>query len=236
MKKDKIVRQPVLEDRVGVFFQGIDSLVALSGLGVTEAAKHKLQLYKEEILREQFNANHTQDEPTSRDDLHKRRFIAIFQTRYLELTDQEYPSAVTGLDTKIVSQVSSILVKKGFEVDDYLRWVFEVFIPDNRKFFPPTLKLVCSDFMVHKFLCENKDLMKEREEQRLRNREAIDLINRARILIRESPDNDVDFITSIKKVVKNFHDKTIMIDGLRNEVIRHEKLLAEKKGIQKEQP
>jgi len=114
----------------------------------------------------------------------RQKFISIFKTRYLHLTDMEYTRSITNVDGKLIHQVNKKLSDCGFDCEEFLKWVFETFLPENPKFCPPFIRTVCCDVFVTKFLYEHKDVVKERNLDKMRKIENAELFNRARTLIR----------------------------------------------------
>ena len=196
----------------------------LSGADKCEAAAHYLRLHFEELDRFSFNQTH----PKSMDkklDIEKNRFFAIFKTKYLELTDIEYTKTYTDVEAKMVKDLTGSLLSKGFTCDEFLGWLFDVFLPVEPKFSPPMVKFVCSGFVVNRFLFENKDVMKQKQEAALRQKEVLDLISRARILIRQSSSKEE--AEEVKKFIKKYSEEGI-ISVLRDSVELFEKKQKEK--------
>ncbi len=225
-KKDKIDRHPVPEDVCRAFMGTMWTLVKAFGVDKIPGACHYLKLAGEEIDRYQFE----QKSPAvthQKEDTERRKFIAIFRTRFLELTDFEYNKAITPVEAKMVSQLCENLNERGFVVDEYLKWIFEDFLPTNEKFCPPQVRWSCSEFVVHKFLYENRDLMKQRKEQSVRSKQSIDLINRARVCMRQTKPEEVE---KIKILIKDFYEGRIMMDEMRNKIETYEETQKKENG------
>jgi len=98
----------------------------------------------------------------------ERRFIACHKNHYLMFTDLEYPYGINADDFALIKNVTSKLHERGVTVDEYLDWVFGVFMKDtfNAKQ-PPTIKRVCSHRVLATFVTQNKGrvLRKKREQQ-----------------------------------------------------------------------
>ena len=191
----------------------------MSGASKCETAAHYLRLHFEELDRFSFDQTH----PKSIDkklDLEKNRFLAIFKTKYLELTDLEYPQAYSDVEVKMIKQLVGSLLEKGFTCDEFLKWVFDDFLKAEPKFSPPSAKFTCSAFVVNKFLFENKEAMKQKHEQAMRQQQVLDLIARARIMIRQSGSKEE--AEEIKKFIKKYSDDGV-IAALRDSVESFEK-------------
>jgi hypothetical protein len=137
------------------------------------------------------------------------------------VTDVEYTRTITGIDCKLINQLTKVLEDKGFDVDEYLTWLFDDFLSENPKFNPATIKFACGNFAVEKFLYENREKVKQRKEALIRQKESMDLITRARVLIREyAKDEGVK-----KNIVESLQEfrKTGIIEKLRVEIERLER-------------
>jgi len=144
------------------------------------------------------------------------KFISIFKARYLEFTDLEYRRPVTPADGKLIHQANKTLQDSGFNGDDYLKWTYTVFLKENDKFAPGTLKQVCSEFFLHKFLYDHKEERVARQKAELAKKEGHALLNKAREMIRSS--SDQIFIENVKNLVKQYSDRDIMLVQFRNEL------------------
>lgn len=162
-------------------------------------------------------------------ELERRKFIAVFKARYLQLTDLEFSKMVTPVDARVVTQTVKQLMDKGFTADEYLRWAFEEFYPANSKFCPPSIKQSCSSFILERFFYENVDIIKARNEEKRRNELALDLINRSRILMRERPDDD-EWKKNIKKMLTDFKERRIILAELKKMVVGLEKKIKAEKA------
>lgn len=221
-KKEKEDRKPVPENTCRAFMGTMWTTAKMAGIDKIPAACHYLQLACEEINRHMFE----QKNPAvthHKEDAERRRYLTIFKTRFRELGDFEYSTVVTPVEAKMVSQLCESLAEKGFSADEYLKWLFEDFLPKNDKFSPPQLKWTCCGFAVHKFLYENKDLMNKRKGDKLNSKLTTDLINRARVCMRKaSEQGKTEDAEKIKKVIKDFWDGGIVIDEMRRLVEEYE--------------
>jgi len=221
MNKDKTTRTPIPEDLLALFVQQMWISAKLTGADKIPAVVQHIQLIEQEVDRHHFNSNH-QVSSHDKDEADKRTFIAIFRNRYLESTDFEYPVSVTGVDIKLISQVNKSLQGKGFTCDEYLKWLFEVFLPENTKFLPATVKFSCSNFVLTRFFYDNKEMMKEKQEKELRKRESLALMSRGRQVIRQS--KTPAEVEKVKNIIKNYMEGRIMIDGLRKGIEECERM------------
>lgn len=211
MKKPKS-----LENHLEKFMEVIGALVEPFGVDDIPEVFHYVELLGQAIER-QIAESRLAGIPANTTTKNRKKFITIFKNRYLHLTDLEYSRAITGVDCKLINQLSTLLEDNGFDVDEFLRWTFEVFLEENPKFCPPTIKLSCSNFIVDKFLFEHKDVIKKRKNDQLRKKEALDLISRARVLMRFF-DGESSIKNKIVEMLKSYRDGSIMIQEMRKEV------------------
>jgi hypothetical protein len=216
MKRDNVDRHAVPEDRLERFMGMIYALVEPFGIDEVPEVFHYVELLGQAIERQIVESKFAVN-PQNKSTAERRKFISIFKNRYLHLTDLEYNRGITGVDGKMINQLTKILMDNGFEVDEFLAWLFDDYLKENPKFCPPAIKFCCSNFIVDKFLYEHKEQIKQRKEQNIRQKEALDLIGRARTLIRIFAEDKI----SKEKVVKlltGYRDGSIMIERLRSDI------------------
>lgn len=213
MKRDNIDRHAVPEDRLERFMGLVYSMAEPFGIHEVPEVYHYIELLGQAIERHIVESKFT-GTPQHRTAADRRKFISIFKNRYLHQTDLEYSRAITGVDGKLMNQLIKIMVDNGFEVDEYLAWLFDEFLSENQKFCPPTIKFACSGFVIEKFLYENKDKIKQRREDQIKKKASLDLIARGRVLIRTFADNE-EIKKNIINVLTGFKDGSIMIEKLR---------------------
>lgn len=120
----------------------------------------------------------------------ERCLIACHKQLYAVHTDLAYPYAVGPEDMGAIKSVTAKLRERDTPVEDYLKWVFGVWLKDefNNKV-PPTLKRVCSHRVLATFLTQNKGkIMKKKREA-------------------QAHDRGYRIIEYAKKVFRNTHDE-----------------------------
>ena len=223
MKKDQPDRFPIPDELPERFMGIVYSMVEPFGIDKVPEVMHYVELLGQAIDRHVFDSMHVVGPHRKAVD-DRRKFIAIFKQRHLHHTDLEYGRPVTPVDAKLIGQVVELVEEKGFSVDEFIQWVFEVFLEDNPKFNPPTVKFVCSRFVVDKFLYDNREKVKQKQENEIRRKEAMDVIVRARVVVRVA--REVGCKERMDKMVehlKNYRDGHIMLDELRGLVEQEEK-------------
>jgi len=192
---------------------------------------HYVELLGQAVDRHLFETSQkmlTQHRKTNED---RRRFIAIFNQRYLQATDMEYDRPITPVEGKMITQTTKTIEAKGFTIDEFLQWVFEVFLEESPKFNPATIHLVCSRFVIDKFLYENRDKIKQKQEAELQKKDALDVVARARTALRSLRDmgktQDQEKIVSL---LKQLAAGGIMLEELRKEVERVEAIIRQEQA------
>lgn len=213
MKRDNVERHAVPEDRLERFMGLVYSLVEPFGVNEVPEVQHYVELLGQAIERHIVESKFA-GTPQHRTTADRRKFISIFKNRYLHLTDLEYSRAITGVDGKLMNHLIKIMSDNGFEVDEYLTWLFDDFLSENQKFCPPTIKFACSGFVIEKFLFEHKDVIKQRKEDQIRKKASLDLIGRGRVLIRIFADNE-EVKKNIVNILTGYRDGSIMLEKMR---------------------
>ncbi len=197
-------------DRYTRFIDVVDELADVYGVCDSIDIQHHIQILRKAIEQHLFAI---QSGVSGKKQDSKRKFIAIFQNRYREFTDLEYPKAVTSIEAKAIETTIKKLEEQEAFVEDYLDWFFEKFLPENKKFAPPNIKLLCGDFLLQKFFYTCKDLITQRKKNKLQAIEEVDLYNRLRSIVRETGNNE------LMQIVKDFQKGAIMFDEFRVKIV-----------------
>jgi len=212
MKKDDIERTPVPEDAIERFMLIVWSMVEAFGIDKIADVYEQVRRLGESVDRHVWETRNKVS-PQRRVHMLRKRFIAVFKARYLQLTDLEYPKKITPLDAKIVNQVNRTLAGHNTDAEEYLEWMFEEFLVENRKFCPPNLKQVCSKMFIHKFLFEHGERSAARAEEERKKDEAYDTVARGRVLLREGL--SVQDEKKVRVALKNYSDGSIILHELK---------------------
>jgi hypothetical protein len=130
----------------------------------------------------------------------ERYFIACHKQLYSVHTDLDYPYGVGPEEMGMIKSVTSKLRERETSVDDYLGWVFSVFLKDefNNKI-PPTIKRVCSHRVLAMFLTQNKGkIMKKKRDAQTHDR-GFRIIEYAKKVFRNTHDPDLN------KLLEHYH-------------------------------
>ncbi len=218
---DEIEKIPIPEDKVERFWAMVLMLAQEMGIDNHKDIYHNVELLGESVERHIVESN-LPSSPQKRLGQNRAKFIAIFKKRYVILTDFEYEKVITPADGKLIGQINKKLSDNGMDCDDYMKWLFEDYLPDNLKFCPPSIKQICAQFFISKFLFDYKDVAKDKKKKKLRESEALDLLNRCRVLAR-LPDQDQDIVDAIKETVRVYaKEKDMSLEELRKRVLKWE--------------
>jgi len=217
-RREKTERHPVPEGREEQFLLQVLLSAEMTGVSEDLEISHYIKLLQEQVERKIFERTH-KISPMKKLNMEAKKYVAIFKQRYLQLTDLEYNRQVSPVDAKLMRQVTKALIDNGFEVDEYLKWMFEEFLVDNPKFCPPNIKWSGSAFVLDKFLYEHRAKMKDKKEAETRKREMMDLINRARALMRGFVEaGEKEKKEKVKELLKKHREEGIMVTEFRRQI------------------
>ena len=220
MNKDGLIKSYVPDNTLQKFMGMVWVLADMSEIDEDSEIYHHIKLLGDAVARQVFESIHKVS-PQKKVHNDRKRFIIIFKTHYFQLLDLEYARKITQMDAKNINQVIRELVQNGFTIDEYLAWLFEDFLIENDKFRITTIKSVCSSFFVHSFIDQNRDIQEARKRQKVDDLAGTDLINRGRVLLREKMlDKDHE---KMRKAIKDFGERCIMLVDLRKVVLDLEK-------------
>ena len=217
MRKDNVDRHAMPENRLERFMGMVYSLMEPFGVDQAPEVCHYVELLGRAIERAVVESKFSGGPAQNRMTVDRKKFLVIFKNRYVALTDLEYGRTITGVDGKMIGQVIGILLDKGFEIDEYLTWLFDDFLAENPKFCPPTVKFACGSLAIEKFLFLHRDQIKQKKEEQIRKKLSLDLISRARVLIRTF-ENDDDVKKKIVAVLSGYRDGSIMLEKMRVDI------------------
>jgi hypothetical protein len=154
----------------------------------------------------------------------KRRFIAIFKNRFRSELDYEYPSLMKPLDAKMIDQfITGKLAPRHIDSHFYLEWFFDVYLSERQYLMPPEISTSLTAKAWNAFLFDNKEILKEKKEEFMQRSEAMDLINRARVIIRSTKDDAIQ--QKVYDILKKYRKRSIMFIEFRNEILKLEKAI-----------
>lgn len=114
----------------------------------------------------------------SNKNVHARRMIQMYKDKYLELTDLICEEDIAGATFIILSRLAEKIEREGSSPQEYVVWFYDAFLrdPSNRKFIPPNIKLMTSDFITQKFFFDNKDKFKIRKKDAVESKCKLELM------------------------------------------------------------
>lgn len=212
-KKNKY---PVPEDDTERFMSVVYVLADSMGIKKIPEVYDYVELMGEAVARHVFEKNH-QMSPQKKVHKDKQTFVAIFKRRYAQLLDLEYTKRITPAEMKMIHQANKFIFEQKFTLDDFHEWLFDTFLPDNPKFSPPTIKSVCSQFVLHTFVAENQERREANRRKELDKKAGMLLIQRTRGLMRKEDilEDDKD---TLKKCLKDYGERKIALSELRKTV------------------
>jgi len=218
-KKDNASqRTPVSENPVSGFQTTVCILAHQLGIDKIPEVFHYVEILSDACDRHLFEECHKVS-PKKKEDIDRKRFIAVFKSRYLQFTDYEYERTITGIDSKMMTQVINGLEQDGFTLDEYLAWAFDEFYVDNPKFCPPTIKQICSNFVIDRFRYLNRDRMKQKHRDELNRKEGMALIGRGRVLLRMAKKAGLEEKReNVKKTLSEYAERSIILGEFRRRI------------------
>jgi len=123
-------------------------------------------------------------------DLQKeRQFIKIFTKRYAEYYGNKYPDRIDAINVTQIGNLLPKLQEIGVETEEYLDWLFRVFLKGERDdsfYHPLFVRSACSNKLFARFQYHHK---------RTRRQKPIDpsgdLLKRARVLFKRTKDKEI---------------------------------------------
>jgi hypothetical protein len=221
-------KSPVSEDRIERFFGLVANLAGVCEVEAEPEIYHYVELLGEAVARYSFQKTHKAS-PQKKVHDDRTKFIAIFKSRYRMEMDLEYSKKITPIEGKIINQINKLLMAEGFSCEDFLGWFFETFLVENPKFKPPTIKSICSQFIVHSFLAANREVSGLKKKEEVVKKDGMDLIGRARVVMRTegvAPET----LAKLREALKGYSDRRIMLPEFRAVVETAEKETRQTKG------
>lgn len=96
----------------------------------------------------------------------KKKFIAIFKSKFLEYADFEHTEDITNVTSHLIVKLNERLIKEGTNSQEYLNWFFDEWAREerNKKYMPPTMSFVCTSWIVDKYMFMHKDSLRIRQK------------------------------------------------------------------------
>lgn len=167
------------------------------------------------VSKSMENANVVVNGDDSKKNIETKKFIAIYRSRYMELTDYECEETFNGTTFVIISNFVKKLAEAGSNVDEYLTWIFETFLknPANKHLCPPNIGLIICDNIKNKFLFEMKDKLRVRRKDAFDSGRKLKLMKIASTLFDEIPDE------SLGEVILQIGNNKISFNNAANSVM-----------------
>ena len=197
----------------------VQSMVDPFGINEIPEALNYLALMEREIKRFVLERNL----PETSKGMHKERatFIQIFQNYYLKRYGYEYAHSVSSGEAKNIGRLVTLLEKRNFTTEEYLRWVFEVLLErdTNRAV---TVSGVTSNHVIEAFFAGNRELADRKVQEGIQRAEKLTFINRLNAVRRKFRGTAKG--AEIESFVVEYHKGKTPFDKLRQVVVEWEKI------------
>lgn len=154
---------------------------------------------------------------------HKERaaFILCFQNKYRKRFGYDYDRKVSPADAKLIVGALERLEKKNITIDEYLGWIFEVFLDRNQER-AVNISGVAGNYPIDAFIASNRELIERKMKEGVEGAERLAFVNRINVLRRKFRGTDKE--AGIESLVKEYKERKISFDGLKAKVIGMEKM------------
>jgi hypothetical protein len=224
MTESDSVRVAVPESAVGGFALTLAILERQMGVDKIPNLHHYVDQLIDACTRHEIESNTLKGRGSI--PINRRRFIAIFKTRYLQMTDLEYVAAITAADCKVINQVVQQLEDDGLTVDQYLEWSFDTYYPDNPRMCPPTLRHTCSSHIIEKFRYEFRSAIKRHKSDTAEKDLIMQTIAKSREIMRRMKELGIaEEREELRNVLKEYKDGNIMKVEFIGKIREFEKFL-----------
>lgn len=96
----------------------------------------------------------------------KKRFLALFKKKHLEVCDMKFTEPVTPVNQVNITRVINELKAVGGRYEEFIEWFFDDYctLEENKKFMPPEINYICSNHVLKKYIYKMKDTFRIRQE------------------------------------------------------------------------
>jgi hypothetical protein len=203
-------------------------MAELCGIDRVPDVYRYVELLGEKIGEHIFEKTH-KISPRTKQTKERKRFIAVWKSRYEQTYDLEYGRSISQAEGKLIRQANDKLAEFGFTADEYLAWLFEEFLPENPRLCPPQIKMFCGIHFLNAFLDANREIREARMRQEVDKAVGLDLIARSRVLMRSEGQLLKSERQNVREAVKKYGDKDIMLHEFRKIIEGFEKKLRQGK-------
>lgn len=133
-----------------------------------------------------------------------KEFIVRWKEGYKNVVGLEYKKSISPEQISIIISLTNKLKESKFTVKEYTNWLYNDFFkdPSNKNMLPPNIKASCSDFFVHKFFVNNKNVKNAREIKEKKDQRKEISIEKARNIYKETKNKDIlNYIDQLKSGV-----------------------------------
>jgi hypothetical protein len=197
----------------------VNSMIEPFGISEIPEAMKYIVLMDQEIMRHV----HGQSLPEDVKGKHKERaaFILLFQNKYRKRFGYDYDRKVSPADAKLIVGALERLEKKNITIDEYLGWIFEVFLERNQER-AVNISGVAGNYPIDAFIASNRELIERKMKEGVEGAERLAFVNRINVLRRKFRGTDKE--AGIESLVKEYKERKISFEGLKSKVIVMEKM------------
>lgn len=97
----------------------------------------------------------------------KVAFFTLFKRKYVVACDMTYDRPMEVVEQMNIKRVVERLREEGANYIEFIEWFFDdwLSLEQNKKYTPPSINLICKNFVVDKYLFEMKDKLRIRKKQ-----------------------------------------------------------------------
>lgn len=149
----------------------------------------------------------------------RKRFIAIFKSKYLDLTDMNYGETLDGIGIIKINKFVEKLIEQSSDSLEYLNWFFDDFarLEINKKYMPPSYGFVLQEWVVSKYFYANKDKFSIRKKDTLKSERRMVLTKLSVEMFNETQDKELG------KEILDFGKHRVTETVFKNKLIEYAK-------------
>lgn len=213
-----------------VFMSSLRQMLKSVGIDKIHEAMDYFKLMEESVVRDVFNRQNPSNTNRYKEHRGRQNFIAIFKNRYKLLYDVEYEIPISDREAHHINLLLKKLEEKKIPIDCYLEWYFEEYVPKSKKTVD-SIAFSCSPWVSQAFILQNKDRMEEITQKELRERERIEIFEKAKELMRNAKAiGNIEVADEVLGSVKQYNSGALDLEGLREAI----KALTERNRLFKE--
>jgi hypothetical protein len=199
----------------------VEQDAALHGVMKDKNVEHHVNLLLEAVNRAIFNIeNKIQEAPANKDDKAKK-FISIFNLGFHKYTKGSVVLPITSAQRVMMDATIKNLERGDGDIEEYITWVFDDFLPKTNGKFSPALSTFLTTFIVQQYFIDMKEKIEKRKKNVLNNVELTDILNRYRTLMRNEKLSE-DVRNEIFEAKQQYDSGLLHLLKLKEQIIKTE--------------